>query len=87
MATGMPTTHLGGPGSGYILKEILKFLISLRGRADHSPSFLGPGSSCDMLSTVHFIIGELGSLGFRFVIGGGGRDGGVDRVSCSPGWL
>lgn len=62
-----------GPGSGYILKEDPKFLISFRARADHSTSLLDPGSFFDMVSTPHFILGELGSLSVCF--GGGGSGG------------
>jgi hypothetical protein len=64
------------PGSKYILKEALKFLISHRDRADHSTSFLGPGSFFDMVSTPHFILGELRSLSVCFGGGGGGGGGG-----------
>lgn len=59
------------PGSEYILKEAPEFLTSLRARADHCTSSLGPGSSFDMVSTPHFILGELGSLSVCFGGGGG----------------
>lgn len=59
------------PVSEFVLKEAPELLASLRARADHSTSFLDPGSSFDMVSTPHFILGELVSLSVCFGGGGG----------------